>query len=241
MILESESEIGDKPEKGQGKRVILQMTEGLQGVTVTCDNFFTSHSLAQELLRKKIALVGTMRKNTPELPPVLLETKQRPQFSSIFAFTRNTTAVSYIRKKNKNVILISTKHREAATEEDDKQKPQMIKDYNRCKGGVDNLDKVIFFKFIPFFAFVFNFMNKFDLIIFLIIFHYFSLRLLAPTDAKEEQIGGHKPSSAICWTCQHIMPLFCSLRWSHLGIGARRPGGGFFLESWGFPWSTMPS
>lgn len=39
---------GDAAEVGQGERVVMEMTEGLQDV---CDNFFTS--LAQELLRKK--------------------------------------------------------------------------------------------------------------------------------------------------------------------------------------------
>jgi len=50
-----------------GQCVALEMTEGLQGITVTCDNFFTTYPLAQELLKRKIALVGTVRKNKPEL------------------------------------------------------------------------------------------------------------------------------------------------------------------------------
>lgn len=39
----------DAAEVGQGKRVVLEMTEGLQGQsTVTCDNFFTSVPLAEK-------------------------------------------------------------------------------------------------------------------------------------------------------------------------------------------------
>lgn len=41
------------PEKNQGQRVVLEMTEGLQGHTVVCDNFYTSYNLGKELLRKK--------------------------------------------------------------------------------------------------------------------------------------------------------------------------------------------
>ncbi|XP_049320225.1 piggyBac transposable element-derived protein 4-like [Astyanax mexicanus] len=134
---------GGAPEMGQGKRVILDMTEGLKGVTVTCDNFFTSYSLAQELLRKKVALVGTIRANKPELPPRLKQTKGRAVFSSLFAFTNTTAAVSYIPRRGRNVLLLSTKHREPAVHQDEKQKPQIIIDYNHCKGGVDNLDKVV--------------------------------------------------------------------------------------------------
>lgn len=133
---------GGAPEIGQGKRVILDMTEGLRGVTLTCDNFFTSYSLAQELLMKKVALVGTIRANKPELPPKLKQTKERAVFSSLFAFTTTTTAVSYIPRRGRNVLLLSTKHREPAVHQNEKQKPQIIVDYNHCKGGVDNLDKV---------------------------------------------------------------------------------------------------
>ncbi|KAE8296805.1 hypothetical protein D5F01_LYC05571 [Larimichthys crocea] len=56
------------PEKNQGKRVVLDMTTGLQGHNITCDNFFTSFELGQELLRRKLTMVGTMKKNKPELP-----------------------------------------------------------------------------------------------------------------------------------------------------------------------------
>ncbi|XP_046726710.1 piggyBac transposable element-derived protein 4-like [Silurus meridionalis] len=131
------------PEVGQGMRVVKELTEGLQGVTVTCDNFFTSYPLAQELLKKKISLVGTIRKNKPELPPNLLEVRGKPFPSSVFAFTNNTTAVNYIQKRGRNVILLSTRHREAVVTEGPKCKPEIVNYYNRCKGGVDNLDKVV--------------------------------------------------------------------------------------------------
>ncbi|KAI5087140.1 dual specificity protein phosphatase 26 isoform X1, partial [Silurus meridionalis] len=135
--------IGDAAEVGKGMRVVKEMTEGLQGVTVCCDNFFTSYKLAQELLKKKLFLVGTVRKNKPELPPNLLQVKGRPVPSSLFGFTSNTTAVSHIPKRGRNVIVLSTRHREAAVTEGPKAKPDIITYYNRCKGGVDNLDKVV--------------------------------------------------------------------------------------------------
>lgn len=52
-------------------------------------------------------------------------------------------AVSYMPKRGKNVLLLSTKHREPAVSDGEKKKPAAILDYNRCKGGVDNLDKVV--------------------------------------------------------------------------------------------------
>ncbi|XP_041864774.1 piggyBac transposable element-derived protein 4-like [Melanotaenia boesemani] len=130
------------PEKKQGKRVVLEMTKGLQGHNITCDNFFTSYDLGQELLKKKLTMVGTVRKNKPELPLALLGTKDRAPLSSKFAFLGRTTVVSYCPKKNKNVIVMSTFHKDAAVSSREDKKPEIILDYNKNKGGVDNLDKV---------------------------------------------------------------------------------------------------
>ncbi|KAJ8358228.1 hypothetical protein AAFF_G00021470 [Aldrovandia affinis] len=101
---------GARPEVNQGRRVVLELTEELQGYghTVSCDNFFTSYALAEELLRRKMALVGTIRRNKPNL----LQTRQRAILSSVFAFTKTHTAVSYVPKRGRNVLLLSTKHRE---------------------------------------------------------------------------------------------------------------------------------
>ncbi|KAG8000894.1 hypothetical protein GBF38_018178 [Nibea albiflora] len=51
------------------------------------------------------------------------------------------TSVSCIPRRERHVLLLSSKHWEPAVCEDGKQKPQIIIDYNRCKAGVDNLDK----------------------------------------------------------------------------------------------------
>lgn len=133
---------GEPAEKNQGRRVVLDMTEGLRGVTVTCDNFFSSFGLAEELLQRKNAMVGTMRKNRPELPPRLLALRGREALSSVFAFTATHTLVSYVPKRGKNVVLLSTKHRAPKIGSGEKKKPQIILDYNHCKGGVDTMDGV---------------------------------------------------------------------------------------------------
>ncbi|XP_042609958.1 piggyBac transposable element-derived protein 4-like, partial [Cyprinus carpio] len=132
---------GGQPERNQGMRVVLDLTTGLQGHTVTCDNFFTSYALGQELLRRKLTMVGTVRKNKPELPPALLTTRDRAVFSSLFAFNETHTIVSYCPKRHKNVLLMSTCHKDGKISDREDKKPEVILEYNRCKGGVDNLDK----------------------------------------------------------------------------------------------------
>ncbi|XP_045556506.1 piggyBac transposable element-derived protein 4 [Salmo salar] len=136
--------VGGAPEKNQGARVVLDLTQGLPGGhNVTCDNFFTSYELGQRLLERNLTMVGTVRKNKPELPPALLQSKGRQVSSSRFAFTPTATLVSYLAKRNKNVLLLSTLHTEADVSDRRDRKPALILDYNRNKGGVDNLDKVV--------------------------------------------------------------------------------------------------
>ncbi|CAJ1051903.1 piggyBac transposable element-derived protein 4-like [Xyrichtys novacula] len=125
------------------RQVVLDFLEDITGITVTCDNFFTSYQLGQELLKKKITMVGKIRNNKPELPPQLLRVDDRDVLSSVFAFTKNTTAVSHVPKKGKNLLLISTKHRQPEVEEGAKKKPTIVMDYNHCKGAVDTLDQLV--------------------------------------------------------------------------------------------------
>ncbi|XP_062310092.1 piggyBac transposable element-derived protein 4-like [Osmerus eperlanus] len=132
------------PERNQGMRVVLDGTEGLKDRNVTCDNFFTSYELGRELMAtRNMTVVGTVRKNRAELPSELLTTKTRRVLSSQFAFTPTTTLVSYLTKKNTNVLLMSTHHTDAEISDRNDGKPTIVLDYNLNKGGVDNLDKVI--------------------------------------------------------------------------------------------------
>ncbi len=143
-----------KIEKNQEMRVVLDMTDGLEGHTITCDNFFTSYALGQELLRRKMSMIGTVRSNKPELPPALLSMKNRARFSSMFAFTDTHTLVSYCPRKKKNLLVMSTFHRDDKVSDKDHKKPEIVLDYNHTKGGVDNLDKVFcyFVLFIQFYS-----------------------------------------------------------------------------------------
>ncbi|XP_064881059.1 piggyBac transposable element-derived protein 4-like [Oncorhynchus nerka] len=134
---------GGGPEKNQGMRVVLDLTTGLSGRNVTCDNFFTSYDLGQRLLERNLTMVGTVIKNKAELPPALLESRGRQFLSSRFAFTPTATLVSYLAKRNKNVLLLSTLHTEGQISDRRDKKPALILDYNCNNGGVDNLDKVV--------------------------------------------------------------------------------------------------
>lgn len=117
------------------------MAGGLHGHNIICDHFFTSYALSEELLKRKVTMLGTVRKNKPELLCELLSVKKRKVTSSVFAFTDKATMVSYCPKKGKNVMLLSTMHKDAALSTREDKKTQMVLDYNETEAGVDNLDK----------------------------------------------------------------------------------------------------
>nr|XP_042902448.1 piggyBac transposable element-derived protein 4-like [Parasteatoda tepidariorum] len=117
-------------------RVVCDLTYEYSGHNVTCDNFFTSYNLGQLLLKRKMTMLGTIRKNKKELPEQM---PNKEVHSSSFYFTTDTTVVNYIPKKNKNVTL---HHDKEVCNRPDK-KPQIILDYNSTKGAVDTLDQLL--------------------------------------------------------------------------------------------------
>lgn len=115
------------------------------GRNVVCDNWFTSIPLAIELLkRQRLTLVGTLRKNKREIPPLFVATKERKVCSSMFGFGEECLLVSYVPKKNKNVLLLSTLHDDDTIDKDtgDAFKPEVITYYNKNKSGVDTVDQL---------------------------------------------------------------------------------------------------
>ncbi|KAL4000644.1 NACHT, LRR and PYD domains-containing protein 12 [Sarotherodon galilaeus] len=153
------------PEKNLAARVVMDLTEGLApGRNVTCNNFFTLHELATRLFRERgHTLLGTLRANRLEIPRELRCVKGRAVGSTETAVLRggphgwspDAVVLSYVAKKNKNVLLLTISPRyvgpsgsllEPSSNPDGgggPAKPSMVLHYNRTKGGINNLDKVV--------------------------------------------------------------------------------------------------
>lgn len=84
-----------------------------------------------------------MRQNKPDIPQCFKPSKDRPVYSSVHGFSDGMTLVSYVPKKNKAVVLLSTMHQTAETRNDEKRKPEIILYYNKTKGGVDMMDMCV--------------------------------------------------------------------------------------------------
>jgi len=80
------------------------------GRNVTTDNFFTSLELSKVLKTWNMTLVGTLRKNKHFLPSNMQASKTREVFSINFAFQKDVIVCSYVLKKNKSVIMLSSMH-----------------------------------------------------------------------------------------------------------------------------------
>jgi hypothetical protein len=108
---------------------------------LTTDNWYTSYPLAVSLLKDKITLVGTLKKNENEIPVEFLPNKNKKVNLSMFGFQKQVTLASFTPKKNKSVGLLSTMHNDISVDTETK-KPELIHVYNSTKGGVDTVDQL---------------------------------------------------------------------------------------------------
>lgn len=121
-------------------QAVIQVTKPIVNTkrNVTGDNWFSSIELVEELQKRKLTYVGTLKKNK-EIPPEFLPNRKKEAGSCMYGFRKNMTLLSFIPKKYKAVILISSMHSSEFTDIDN-DKPEVISFYNATKSGVDTLD-----------------------------------------------------------------------------------------------------
>ena len=117
----------------------------LQGRNILMDRYFTSMTISEYLLDKGITVVGTMRSDRAGIPKKMEETKSRESPSTLYPYNTDikSVLVSYVIKSKsgiKNVLVLSSMHRNALTTRDERKKPHVITFYDRTKGGVDVMD-----------------------------------------------------------------------------------------------------
>ena len=112
---------------------------------ITFDNWFTSIPLMTHLQQNhKLTSTGTLPKNKKEIPPKFISTRGKEVYSTQFAFQKDLTLVSYIPKKSKVVLVLSSLHHDQNIDpaSGDKQKPEIITLHNFTKAGVDVVDEL---------------------------------------------------------------------------------------------------
>lgn len=136
---------GGEVQRNLGMHTVHSLINCIQNTSrnLTVDNFFTSVELFEKLLSVGITAVGTIRKNKRDIPKEMQAEKNREVFSSRFAFQNNCTLVSYVPRRNKAVLLLSTLHNNEEVDSTQKKKPEIINYYNNTKGGVDIMDQKV--------------------------------------------------------------------------------------------------
>lgn len=123
--------------------IVKRLVEPIKGSkrNITTDNYYTSYTLAKDLLEKGLTLLGTMKKNKREIPPEFQANKTREIKSTLSGFQYDFCLSSSAPKKNKAVIFLSSMH---DTNEIDEatSKSTINLDYNATKGGVDTVDQM---------------------------------------------------------------------------------------------------
>ncbi len=91
-------------------------------------------------------MTGTIMPSRRDVPKDFVKEKDREVHSTVelWEHEKRVMLLSYIPKKGKNVLMMSSMHLSAGVlhEREDK-KPSVIVDYNHGKGGVDLLDSCI--------------------------------------------------------------------------------------------------
>lgn len=143
------------PEHGLGYRVVHDLTRKLVGKCyhIFCDNFFTSVSLAKDLLQDKLYLCGTTKASLKEFPKDLKDkqaTKSLKRGESLYR--RQGNVVATIWKDKKAVAFLSTQCNvkgEGTVRRKQKdgtfiEVPSLpvVTLYNKNMGGVDKSDQM---------------------------------------------------------------------------------------------------
>lgn len=110
---------------------------------ITFDNYFTSLEVAKSLFQNGLTIVGTIKKNQRCIPQNFQPNKTRNIETNIFGFFKNMTLVSYVPRKNRAVIFLSTMHHTHQVDMANKNKSDVNLYYNETKGGVDTIDQMV--------------------------------------------------------------------------------------------------
>lgn len=129
-----------------GEHVVMSLIEPFvnKGRNVTTDNFFTSVSLANNLLSKRTTLVGTVNKGRRDIPPYVKNLRLNLYETKVLKTDDEQCSLTiYQAKRSKNVLILSTLHDSIQVDESSaKKKPVSVTFYNSTKYGVDVVDQM---------------------------------------------------------------------------------------------------
>lgn len=133
------------PGMGLSTKIVMELSEDYldMGRTIFTDNWYTSISLANELLSRSTNSVGTLRSNRKFNPKNVIDAKLK---KGEIISNKNENNILVLKWKDKrDVLMLSTKHNDNVIETTNKYgkkivKPKVVFDYNKAKAFVDISD-----------------------------------------------------------------------------------------------------
>ena len=117
----------------------------LKGRNISLDRHFTSITLAQWCLEKRISTVRTMRTDRKEMPKKMKESRDREEKPTKYCHSEDNKLllVSYIdKKKQKKCNSAFNYAQKCWSNARQEKKPNMIVLYDHTKGGLDIVDLI---------------------------------------------------------------------------------------------------
>ena len=140
----------EREKKQNNYDIVMKITEDIvgTGLHLTADRGFSSVEIAEELYKKKITYLGTIMSNRTGLPTRALDKntlKAREINSTVFMWKKDSPVMflSYVPKKHKNVLLISTEHTQPTISTDYRLKPEAVLFYNEQRCAVDVVNHMV--------------------------------------------------------------------------------------------------
>jgi hypothetical protein len=136
---------------GHAQAVVMNLLDGLEGCyrTLVADNFFTSISLAKNLLEHDTYLIGTLRSNRIGSGSEVLQEKL--SHGEVYGIQNKDSIKLSMWKDKQDVLMMSTRPSHSAGIVDSGKtnfhnerimKPQVALDYNEGRQGTDLSDQL---------------------------------------------------------------------------------------------------
>ncbi|KAK9512370.1 hypothetical protein O3M35_000814 [Rhynocoris fuscipes] len=126
------------------ENALLRLLQPFSGtnISITCNHTFTSVYLAEELKKMNISIVGTLKKKRKDVPNTN-RLKSCANSTKIYKNHLGHTLISYKRKKNKTISILSTLHSDNIEILDGIRKiPDVLKYYNEDRNIVSQLNRI---------------------------------------------------------------------------------------------------
>ena len=105
-------------------------------------NYFTSYTLANQLLQQSLTLLDTVRRHHRKVLLVWRQKNKLYRSKFIFNHRDGIFLVTYQAKRNKKpIILLSSSNSDPSVNSGESKKSRMILEYNTSKCGVDTFDQ----------------------------------------------------------------------------------------------------